>query len=545
MPENQCPKCKNIIKPGNVYCEKCGYEIQMVPVFDAEMDDTISKMLEGINLEEMSEEEFEDFSKTLDITYTDDIRRRYRTARTKDLLENTQTDPLTGGDTQDLEESAVSGNTLDLEESGTATRVPRGSKGEGKRSRDSLIKMLIAPAVLLVIVLLGLLFYNLNPPPMTAEGYIKKGNAELDGGDSQKAMEYYKSALELDPLSDEAAIGVANAMYAEGDFDGASAFLLTKIEESPSELLYGALVNIYQEQGESQRAAELIQRCEDEDIRSKFDMFIAKPPTVDMEEGEYEKELEVRLFSDSPGTIYYTLDGSEPDTNSKQYEGAIKLGIGNNVLRAVFVNELGIMSPSMSAIYDIGKELPDAPIVTPESGSYEVASYVEVEPMEGYKVYYTTDDTMPDEESTEYKYPLLMPMGSSTFKFVAVDDEGNFSTVTSVKYDLNMTVNFSESQALNSVKLSLIAAGRVMDVNGDSPEGRYGYSCMGMLTQDGFNYYIIEEKLAPIDKVLAAANDPEKIKSAMRPTGELFTVEATLGVTGHCKRNSEGYFVMQ
>ena len=380
---------------------------------------------------------------------------------------------------------------------------------------------------------------------MTAEGYIKKGNAELDGGDSQKAMEYYKSALELDPLSDEAAIGVANAMYAEGDFDGASAFLLTKIDESPSELLYGALVNIYQEQGESQRAAELIQRCEDENIRSKFDMFTAKPPTVDMEEGEYEKELEVRLFSDSPGTIYYTLDGSEPDTNSTLDEGAIKLGIGNNVLRAVFVNELGIMSPSMSAIYDIGKELPDAPIVTPESGSYEVASYVEVEPMEGYTVYYTTDDTMPDEESQEYKYPLLMPMGSSAFKFVAVDDEGNYSTVTSVKYDLNMTVNFSERQALDAVKISLIAAGRVMDVNGDSIDGRYGYSCMGMLTQDGFNYYIIEEKLAPIDKVLASGNDPEKIKSAMRPTGELFTVEATLGVTGHCKRNSEGYFVMQ
>ena len=37
----QCPNCKEELKDGNLYCEKCGYEIQMVPDFEPDVDGSI------------------------------------------------------------------------------------------------------------------------------------------------------------------------------------------------------------------------------------------------------------------------------------------------------------------------------------------------------------------------------------------------------------------------------------------------------------------------------------------------------------------------
>ena len=44
----QCPNCKEELKDGNLYCEKCGYEIQMVPDFEPDVDGSILISLRDI-----------------------------------------------------------------------------------------------------------------------------------------------------------------------------------------------------------------------------------------------------------------------------------------------------------------------------------------------------------------------------------------------------------------------------------------------------------------------------------------------------------------
>ena len=56
----KCPVCQHVIKDGQVYCEKCGYEIQIVPEFEAELENNIIENMSEV-IQELAPEEGEDF----------------------------------------------------------------------------------------------------------------------------------------------------------------------------------------------------------------------------------------------------------------------------------------------------------------------------------------------------------------------------------------------------------------------------------------------------------------------------------------------------
>ena len=51
----QCPKCNKELKDGYLYCEYCGYEIQMVPDFEPEVDGSILSSLREIQKDAFEE----------------------------------------------------------------------------------------------------------------------------------------------------------------------------------------------------------------------------------------------------------------------------------------------------------------------------------------------------------------------------------------------------------------------------------------------------------------------------------------------------------
>ena len=44
----KCPECGCEIKEGYLYCEKCGMEIQMVPDFEPEIENSITQTLSKV-----------------------------------------------------------------------------------------------------------------------------------------------------------------------------------------------------------------------------------------------------------------------------------------------------------------------------------------------------------------------------------------------------------------------------------------------------------------------------------------------------------------
>lgn len=77
------------------------------------------------------------------------------------------------------------------------------------------------------------------------------------------------------------------------------------------------------------------------------------------------------------------------------------------------------------------------PVITPATGTYYENEQVTISSEAGTTVYYTTDGSDPTSSSTPYQGPFTVNYvdgGTTTIKAVAVDDEGNVSTIATVTY---------------------------------------------------------------------------------------------------------------
>ncbi|HAX51880.1 MAG TPA: endoglucanase, partial [Lachnospiraceae bacterium] len=135
-------------------------------------------------------------------------------------------------------------------------------------------------------------------------------------------------------------------------------------------------------------------------------------------------------------TIYYTTDGSEPDTSSEKYTEPILLQEGETTVMAISVNKREIPSLTVSKVYTINIPVADAPAVTPSTGQYDAATQITINVPEGYTAYYTLDGSEPSDTSAKYEGPIDMPEGQTMFSAVLVSKQGKYTQVTKRNYVL-------------------------------------------------------------------------------------------------------------
>ena len=167
----------------------------------------------------------------------------------------------------------------------------------------------------------------------------------IQAGAFDMACAYAERAVRLAPDESEylAAYAVCLAQTGLREETEDVCFRILELDAS-NEQAYRALVAIYEEDGEYEKINELLLSCPDEQIVSSYPAYVAKPPEFSYESGIYDKALSLRLSANTSGTIYYTLDGSEPDENSLTYASPIFLESGAYRIRAVFVNQYGVSS---------------------------------------------------------------------------------------------------------------------------------------------------------------------------------------------------------
>ena len=95
--------------------------------------------------------------------------------------------------------------------------------------------------------------------------------------------------------------------------------------------------------------------------------------------------------------------------------------------------------------------MPDAPVVIPESGSYEIPTMIEVKIPEDGTVYYTTDRSDPNVDSMKYVEPISMPLGRSNYKFIVISDDGVQSEIVSRSYNFSMNTSVTVDRAVSNV----------------------------------------------------------------------------------------------
>jgi hypothetical protein len=156
----------------------------------------------------------------------------------------------------------------------------------------------------------------------------------------------------------------------------------------------------------------------------------------------------VELTGAEGAEIRYTLDGSEPDSDSDLYEGPITLTETTSVRAAVYLE--GAVSAAVSArvsvqeaaapeaSHESGLQLPSGTVVTLRS---ETA---------GAAIYYTTDGTEPTVDSLRFGSSILVT-GDVTIRAVAVKDGCRNSEVTELSYTVPASVTKDAVISLGAV----------------------------------------------------------------------------------------------
>ncbi|MBQ9136788.1 MAG: chitobiase/beta-hexosaminidase C-terminal domain-containing protein [Lachnospiraceae bacterium] len=434
----KCPNCGEELKEGYLYCEICGEDIHMVPDFEPEIEYSISETLSGI-VEDVFEEVPE-------------------------------------------------------------KHIKRKKQAKGNNHRSIIIAVAIMGVVLIAGLIAGgfvLKHYRYN----SVEYQVAQANATVAAGDYEKAIDYYKRALELDPASVAYRNALAELYALTGDEDTYVSCLMQILTlgyatEDEKAVIYKKLIAFYKSKEDYASINTLLNNAEDETIRMTYQEFLALAPEFSYQEGTYAEVVPLKLTSSIRGTIYYTLDGSIPDESSEVYTTPIFLETGNYEICAMFVNEYGIKSEVVKKTYVIDIFKPVAPEVEIYSGEYSKPEMITVLVPAESTVYYTTDGSVPTNHSTPYTGPIPMPLGKSTYKFVTYNKEGVAGDCTTRQYELVLPTDFTVNMAIEKLIALMVENGKIQDATG-TPVGLtgkylYAFRYAAEITGQG-EFYIISE----------------------------------------------------
>ena len=477
----KCPKCGTELKKGNMYCEVCGEEIHIVPDFEPEIENSIEETLSTVAMEVL---------------------------------------PSTSG----VEEDNLS----------TVHSV----KKHNKKSRIIIWGSIVCFVLLLIgAIIIGSFIYKDN----SAAFQETKATEEYNNKHYAEAAKLYENAVLLEEDNLNYRIELADCYMQMGENDKAEEVYLyiISLEQQESnftyiQLAYAQLVYIYESEEKYDVINNLLMNSNNEIIQNDFSGYMAKNPEFSHEAGEYDEVIPLKLIGPSFGKIYYTLDGSAPGKGSLIYTAPIFLKKGNYTVRAVYINDYGISSNIVSSTYEIKAEIPPAPSVAPDNGSYDKPQLITVDVPENCNVYYTTDGSAPTENSSIYGEPIPMPLGDSNYKFASISKEGVSGDVVQKTYHLAIKSKYGPTDAINNVRYRLVEINRLLDAEGNlenmSGKNIYVYNCLR---------YIDDKTLYFIYEYYQEGNFSRNM------TGNVFAVDVMEGRVYKATKNEDGNYSIE
>ena len=382
----KCPDCGAEMVYGHLYCEKCGKEIQMVPDFEPEIENSITETLSTVA------EEIEGGSLVKD-------------------------DKSMSTDAREIEKK-------NLKKRGSSFF----SEELGKNG------MVMAFGIFLVVMLAGA-FLTLHLYHRFSAAYqVEQAKEYAQLEKYEEALEYLEKAKKLDADVIEIAFLESNYYYQLGNKQKAAEVLVNLIGSEPleyadEERAYSYIIDIWDEEEKYTDINLLLSECKNNEIVNQFQQYMAMMPEFGYEPGNYDEVVLLKISANTTGKIYYTLDGSTPDQSSQVYIAPLILESGEYQIAALFVNDYGIESEVARSWYVINLTVPDPPELLLYSGSFHVPTMIEVVVPESGTVHYTMDGSNPTKDSPQYTGAISMPLGRSNFKFVTISkqcDAGTF-----------------------------------------------------------------------------------------------------------------------
>lgn len=396
----KCRYCKAEIPEGELYCKKCGREVQIVPDYNP-LEEMLTAQIQLDGNEQESE---------LDQYINQNRRNNNRTGQTA------------GRNT------GSTGRML-TEKERRKRQSAKAARKKALRRKRRIVLLIMA----LIVVLAGAGFYVIYQN--SYNGIMKKAQKAAQSKDYTTAEAYYKQAISKNTKKADAYTGLADVYLLQDKTDeGTTLFEEAVSKQSGNVELYKACMDFYLKSDQNMEIPELLDSVNDS-MLEKLSDYVVDEPKFSLEDSTTYDDVQKLLLTADKDTIYYTTDGTDPDLTSTKYTSeGIQISEGETTIKAIAVNKKGVPSSISKKIYTVEFPVEDAPAVSPSTGQYDEAVQIEVKVPEGYTAYYTTDGTDPTTASTKYTGPIDMPKGETLFKVVLVNGKGRMSGITTRNY---------------------------------------------------------------------------------------------------------------
>ncbi len=213
---------------------------------------------------------------------------------------------------------------------------------------------------LLVIVVIGILvvIYALWYLFTSVEYQMNRGNYYYNMGDYHKAIEYYEMIVAKEEDNISAYWNVTESYNKLNDYEVYEAWLYRIAEsqysgENDVFRAYQALISLYIEKKDYQKIDSLLKYCNNVNVIETYSYLLVSEPVFSHEAGFYKEIIPLKIHCEEGETIYYTMDGSIPTTESKVYKNIIFLEDGEYEIKAICVNKHGVSSRVITKEYQI------------------------------------------------------------------------------------------------------------------------------------------------------------------------------------------------
>ncbi len=192
-----------------------------------------------------------------------------------------------------------------------------------------------------------------------------------------RAFSCCEKAIRLDPASDELQVQKADILLRQGRTDDALSCLREAHEVmGSSPVVLEKLISICIEEEDHAAVAELLRNTEDQELRERYGQYAVTAPAMSLISGRAYPYGTRLTISTEAGSIYYTFDGSIPDSSGPLYTKPLKLHVGVNRISAVSIGSFGIRSPVVSGVYTVkARETKASVISRPREEAQEEDGY--------------------------------------------------------------------------------------------------------------------------------------------------------------------------
>ena len=240
-----------------------------------------------------------------------------------------------------------------------------GSRGSREHPEVQAMRRSVVTAIVLVSLAAAMAFgymVFMFSRTNSRQGMLDRAASEAADGSYAEAVRMIDRALSIPggglPTDEMLYLKKAEYLQKVGETDEAVSIAMRVMKDAKKDgqeymEAWNRIVSVCAETEDYGKLASLLEGCDSEKVRETYYNYLVFDPEFLTQPGTYENELILEVTGQGEGTIFYTIDGSQPTDKSMMYQDGIRLGPGIYTVKILFVNRYGLKSSTVTGTYQI------------------------------------------------------------------------------------------------------------------------------------------------------------------------------------------------